>query len=70
MKMPEAGVLECQATMQAELFGIVEYYGSEFYNYYDLIQVFSAEQTDEPAAEPEPTPGTMSVKRTIKKNVL
>ena len=70
MKMPEAGVLECQATMQAELFGIVEYYGSEFYNYYDLVQVFSAEQTDEPAAEPEPTPGTMSVKRTIKKNVL
>ena len=68
MKMPEAGVLECEATATAELFGIVEYYGEEFYNYYDLIQAFSAEKTEEPAAEP--TPESLSVKRTMKKNIL
>ena len=68
MKMPEAGVLEYQATTTAELFGIAEYYGEEFYNYYDMIQAFSAEKTEEPAAEP--TPESLSVKRIMKKNIL
>lgn len=68
MKMPEAGVLEYEATATAELFGIVEYYAGEAYNYYDLIQAFSAEKTEEPAAEP--TPESLSVKRIMKKNIL
>lgn len=67
VKMPEAGVLEYETTTTAGLFGIEEYYGEEFYTYYDMLIAFTAEKTEEPAAE---EPATMSVKKLVKKNIL
>lgn len=67
VKMPEAGVLEYETTTTAGLFGIEEYYGEELYNYYDMLIAFTAEKTEEPAAE---EPATMSVKKLVKKNIL
>ena len=69
MQMPEAGVLTYETSSTDGLVGIFEYYGTQFYNYYDMIIAIDATQTEEPAAE-EPAPAALSAKREMKKNVL
>lgn len=67
IQMTKDGELSYSAANTNGLFGVREYYQGEPYNYYDMIQDFSAKKGEEPVEE---EPVTQSVKRVVRKLAL
>ena len=67
LQMSESGYFAYEATSTNELLGIYEFYGTELYNYYDMLMAFEAQKVE---AAPEAAPASMSVKKVQKRNVL